>query len=355
MTQVSGPRYRTELVDASAVREEWEQVVVEAEAPLFYQPDVLDAYRQNPLRETLREARLCVRNEPDARLVAVLPIWLLPASDPLCVLGDVLPGFQPGGRPLLLSHVWHWYDTHLPSRSPHPGVLDSVCQALEELAGAWDAQGYGFVNVPAGGPLAERLAETGRQTREIDGRWQLDLRPFGSVTDYLATLTARVRQDLARQVRLARRQGYEVRVLTHEHSDPDVLTQVAELCRVTSDKHGNPGWFDPSGLVAFTSALGTALRIVAIESPEGLVAGSISLLDGTRLHNWTAGTVPLSDLPFSPYSVLIQATVALALAEGCTLLEGGRRNDAWKQRLGMTRVPLLAWMSVAGHNYCDQA
>jgi hypothetical protein len=53
----------------------------------------------------------------------------------------------------------------------------------------------------------------------------------------------------------------------------------------------------------------------------------------------------LTSLPVSPYLVPLHATVVQAVKEGCLVLEGGRRNDAWNERLGMARVPLLGWLA----------
>lgn len=76
-----------------------------------------------------------------------------------------------------------------------------------------------------------------------------------------------------------------------------------------------------------------------------VVAASISFADGQRFHNWAAGSVPAEMLPFSPYLMLLYGTVRAALLERCHLLEGGRRNDSWKERLGMRRRPLSGWVA----------
>jgi CelD/BcsL family acetyltransferase involved in cellulose biosynthesis len=326
----------------------WDELVQRSDAPLFYRSAVLRAYHRHPLREPLRIHYLAVRERATGRAAAVLPAYLLPAEDPLRVLADMVPGFDPDGRPVLLSHVWHWYDTWVPARRLTAALLDGVCRALASLAADAAAQAFGLVNVEQGSALAAALAATGRQAIAIDARYTLDLRPYRDVGDYLATLSRKARQDIRRHLRLADKAGAEVTVRA---PDEATMRQAAELCVATSAKHGNRSWYRPEALAGFVCSLPGQARLVTIRIGGEPVAVSISFVDGQRFHNWTAGSAELSSLPFSPYLVLLHATVSAAIAEGCALLEGGRRNDEWKLRLNFTRRPLLGWaVRPAGRN-----
>jgi Acetyltransferase (GNAT) domain len=317
----------------------WDAVVQASNAPLFYRSEVLRAYRRSPLRETLATFQLTERSGP-----AVLPAFLLPAEDPLGVLGDLLPSYRPAGPPLLLSHVWHWYDTHLPALRLTAELVERVCGRLHDLATSCGAQAFGFVNVSAGSAFADLLARVGLDVRPIDARYDLDLHPYRTVEHYLAGLRPRVRQEMRRHLRLAERTGATVTVGPPGPAD---MAAVAALCRAAAAKHGNAGWYLDDRLESFVLRLRRHVRLVAIRIDGEPVAASISFVDGTRFHNWAAGTVPLHLLPFSPYQVLMHATIRAALDEGCVLLEGGRRNDGWKERLGFRRRVLVGTLVAA--------
>ena len=88
-------------------------------------------------------------------------------------------------------------------------------------------------------------------------------------------------------------------------------------------------------------ALGEWARLIIVESGDGdIVAGSLSFIHRKTFHNWAAGCLHDDSLPFSPYQAMRHASGAAAIGSGCGRLEGGRRNDAWKLRHGMRRIPL---------------
>ncbi len=320
---------------------EWDKIVAAAEAPLFLRAEVLQAYQSHPLRDILGSFYVTVTGA-GGETAAVLPVYLQPANDPLGLLPRLLPGFQPGGRPLLLTHVWHWYDTHLPARELDTDLLGAVCEALRGLAGTTGAQALGFMNVAQDGQLARLLPLAGFAPEPIDARYVLDLAPFRTIDDYLMHLRPRPRQEIKRHLRRAFACGAEVTVGPPSSHD---MATVAQLCRITSAKHGNPDWYLPDRLCSFVMACRDRTRLVAIRIDGRIVAASISFTDGWRFHNWAAGTVALDRLEFSPYLVLMRATIDTALREGCTMLEGGRRNDGWKERLGLRRVNLLGCLA----------
>lgn len=318
----------------------WDELVSSGGAPLFYRSDVLRAYHRFPLRNVLRAYYLTVSRKRAMAPLAVMPVYLQPAEDPLDVLAVMLPGFEPQGPPLLLSHVWHWYDTQIPARGLSADVLDAVCAELRGLAADVGAQGFGFMNVAEGTALAATLRATGREPMPIDARHTLCLREFDSLDAYLATVPSHTRQDLRRNARLAVRDGAEVAV---ETPDRATMTEVSRLCAETSAKHGNRGWYKQRRLTDFVCELAEHARLVTVRRDRQVAAASISFVDRGRFHNWAAGSLPYTEMAFSPYMLLLGATVSAAIDSGCDVLEGGRRNDAWKRRFGFTRLPLLGW------------
>ena len=341
----AAPSIDVEVGEGPPADADWDRLVERSGAPLFYRSEVLRAYWRFPLRTTLAMYFIRVWDRPTGRLRAALPTFLLPADDPLGVCPAMLPGFRAADGPLLLSHLWHWYDTCLPADDLDAGVLEAVHRGLRGLAERTGAQAYGFMNMPAEGALAGLLAETGTPVHPIDARYQLDLRGMRSADDYLARLRPRPRQEMRRHLRLMESLGYRLTVGPPEPAD---MAAAARLCQVTSAKHGNPGWYDPERLTRFGTELHRFVNLVTIRRGSDLAAASISLLDGHRFHNWAAGTQRLDDLGFSPYQVMLHATVQAAIDNGCTLLEGGRRNDAWKERLGLSRQLLLGCLVPAG-------
>ncbi|WKX10498.1 GNAT family N-acetyltransferase [Streptomyces sp. NL15-2K] len=321
----------------------WDHVVDRSGAPLFYRSDVLRSYRRHPLQETLDQYYLTVRRRRTGAVEAVLPLFRLPAADPLGVIGSVLPSFREGGDPVLLSHVWHWYDTRLPALSADPALVDAVCQAVESLAAECGVQAFGFINVLEDSELATLLGKTRLRGVCADARYTVDLMAFRTAEDYITGLPRGPRQDLRRQLRRAQAAGARTAVETEP--DEATLRDVASLCRATAAKHGNPGWYQPARLTGFVHGVEAGLRLLTVRIAGRLVAASISFTDGTVFHNWTAGSLPPARLSFSPYAVLFHASLRAALDEGCELLEGGRRNDDWKTRLGMTRRPLSCWLA----------
>ncbi|TDD85022.1 GNAT family N-acetyltransferase [Actinomadura rubrisoli] len=334
--------YTVRVAEGIDDREAWDDVVRASGSPLFYRSGVLRSYQRHPLLDTDTVHCLTARDRRSGSLEAVLPAFQVPALDPLDVLGTMLPSFRPGGRPLLLSHVWHWYDTHLPARRLTPELLDAVCRELEDLARRCGAQAYGFINVAGDGRLAELLPMTRLTAATIDARYVIDLRGLTSVDGYLASLGRQARQDLRRQLRRAADAGAEI--IVDPAPDRTALERVAALCQTAAAKHGNPGWYDPDRLTGFVGGLEPHTRLVSLRIDGTCVAASISFADGIRFHNWAAGAVPLDQLPFSPYTVLLYATLRTAIQEGCGVLEGGRRNDRWKTRMGMSRRALTGWL-----------
>ena len=335
-----GENYLIETAESLPDPMAWDDVVRSSGAPVFYLSDVLLAYQAHPLQPALGVHYVTARSADSGELAAVLPAYLTPAADPLGVMPALVPGFRPGGRPLLLSHFWHWYDTHLPARRLTKRLTTALVGAVRNLAAACDAQAFGLVNVPENASWADNLGECGLTGRLIDARYTLDLGSYRSADDYVAALPRDPRQECRRHLRRALAAEAKVAV---EEATPGTLAAVALLCRHSAAKHGNANWYQPERLSAFLSAVGRHVLLVTVRVNGELVAASVSFADGPRFHNWAAGSVSPRLLPFSPYLMLLYGSIDAALMERCQLIEGGRRNDAWKKRLGMRRHPLGGW------------
>jgi hypothetical protein len=335
-----GEGYLIETADSLPDPAAWDDVVRSSGAPVFYLSDVLLAYQAHPLQPALGVYYVTARSAGSGKLTAVLPAYLTPAADPLGIMPALVPGFRPGGRPLLLSHFWHWYDTHLPAHRLTRRLVTAMVGAVRNLAASCEAQAFALVNVPVNAPWTKSLGDCGLTGRLIDARYTLDLRPYQSADDYVGALPRDPRQECRRHLRRA---GASDAKLAVEEATPGTLAAVARLCRHSAAKHGNADWYQPERLGAFLSAVGRHVLLITVRMNGELVAASVSFADGPRFHNWAAGSVSPRLLPFSPYLMLLYGSIDAALMERCQLLEGGRRNDSWKKRLGMRRHPLGGW------------
>jgi len=317
----------------------WDALAAAAVAPVFYRPAYLTAYHDAPLAPLDRVAYLVVRagGEP----VAALPVALHPAADPLGGLRGAHPGIEDG--PALLSHVWHCYDTRIVGATDRP-VVDAILGTLAELARAWGAPWYGLVNVERGGPTAAALTGAGLVGRHIIDRFATDLRGVADLDGFLARLGERPRANLRRTARRAAESGLTTTVGPATGAD---LTEIAELCGRTAARFGNAGFYPADTFVRFVRTLGPAAHVLQIRQRDRLVAAGVCLTDELRFHTWTCGVDYEVTGNASPYAVLYIESVRLAIALGRPVLEGGRSNEAFKRRHGLTARRLDAYLARA--------
>jgi hypothetical protein len=207
------------------------------------------------------------------------------------------------------------------------------------------------MNVSVHDPLAAFLETTGMKPTAARERYRIPLGTIRSAGDYVAGLRPRVRHEARRYLRRAEEAGITVRV----HAPPidaGLLSQVAELLGYTADRH-NPGYYPPDRVVPFLRSVGPALRIIALWLGDRVIAAGICFVDGRVFHGWALGVRPEAVRPetrglFSPFVILIVATVSTALAENCSLVEVGRTNGEWKQRHGAVGLRLASWLTPAG-------
>ncbi|HEX8867748.1 MAG TPA: hypothetical protein VF821_18965, partial [Lentzea sp.] len=150
---------------------DWNAVVHASGAPVFYEHAYVSAYEQAPLTESGHSGCLTVRD--GEKLVAVLPVYLQSAANPLRRLHEAYP--EAVGQPVLLSHTWHCYDAHVPATAEVlPRLLDAMTRAASVLGAQW----WGFVNVERGNALSRELRAAGLPARHLTDRWATGLTTY---------------------------------------------------------------------------------------------------------------------------------------------------------------------------------
>ncbi|MDA2813555.1 GNAT family N-acetyltransferase [Nocardiopsis sp. RSe5-2] len=307
----------------------WERLA--AGAPAFYGHAFLRSIEERPLTAGSKAFYLVARDgagEP----AAVLPLYLAHTADPFAADPDA-----PAVR-ILAGHMWHCYDTVLPSRLPvGPGLVGPLWEALADLAADTGADTWGLVNIPLGGELASALEGIGLELQETTPRYRLPRDPGpASVDDHLAG----VGRSSRRTMRLYRRRAADAgAVVRFDTPDRALRRDVLDLCLATADKHA-PGYYPPDELEALLRALGEDCRILRLELDGTLLAASICLLDRRSAHFWAGGSLYPDELNWSPQYVLFAAEMEAGLGTGRPVLEFGRRNDEFKTRYGLRQVRL---------------
>ncbi|WP_405616620.1 GNAT family N-acetyltransferase [Streptomyces sp. NBC_01511] len=305
---------------------QWDELAEAAGASVFYGSRFLSSVERAPLSSP-SEAMYLLGHDPAGRLVAALPLYLQQTVDPFAADASA------GPVNALLGHVWHCYDTALLSRGPlGPGLVAQFWEALEELAGKYDAELWGLVNVPMEEPLARHLAANGVRVEETVPRYRLPLADGPrSLDEHLAGVGRASRRTLRQYWRRAERAGAVVTV----REGREVLDEaVLGLCLATADKHA-PGYYPPDRLSALVERLGADCRIIRVELDGELLAASVCMLDRTRMHAWAGGCAYPAELNWSPQYVLFAAELRAGIESGLAVLECGRRNDAFKTRYGL--------------------
>lgn len=330
---------RVDVLERIPDQVEWDALVDVTAAPFLYRADALAAYLRTPLQHGTRARFVTFRQSLSRRLDAALPVFILPATDPLDILARMVSGYAPDGGPLSLSHVWHWYDTRVLRRSRPDALAGPLADALHNVGRSVGAQLTGLINVAARDPILALLGERGFTVTCVDARLRADLTQWSDAEEWLRSLDSGTRQDMRRQLRRSSATGCEVRC---ERPTPSSARAVAELCTATGAKHGNPGWYPAAELADLIMAWRDNVVLTTIRRDDVLLAASVGLVDGVVFHNWAAGTMPYSSLGFSPYAVLLHESVRAATELRCEILEGGRRNEEWKRRRGFEQVMLYA-------------
>ncbi len=272
----------------------------------------------------------------------MLPVALHTQADPLGWLRETHPGIE--GERALLSHVWHCYDTQLVGPAERPDIAAALVTAQAALAQDWKVPWFGFVNVERGTPSSAALTSAGLTGQHLMDRFVADLSGLSDLDEYLSRLGSRPRANLTRNARRAAETGMTTTVAPASDSN---LDEVAELCARTTARLGSAHFYPVSTFVRFVGELGGSALVLAVRQSDRLVAAGVCLTDERRFHTWACGVDYNVTGNASPYAVLFAQSIALAIKLGATVLEGGRANDVFKVRHGLSVRHLDAYLSRA--------
>jgi predicted N-acyltransferase len=301
---------------------DWDSVVHQAGAPVFYRHAYVSACERSPLTAVNACAYFVARD--GGKPVAVLPAYLQTAANPLRRLHEVYP--EAAGEPALLSHTWHCYDAHVPATAEVlPRLLDCMIRTASMLGARW----CGFLNVQRGNALSQALRAAGLPARHLTDRWATGLTTY---EHYLAGLSLRARANLRRNERRSAEAGVTVEALPVDHASLDEITL---LCVKTASRFENNGFHPGTTFAEFVTALGDLAQVIEVRQHGRLVAAGVCLVDATRFHTWICGVDYAVNGSYSPYGALFAESVRLAIRLGLPTLEGGRGNAAFKRRHGL--------------------
>ncbi|RAL24235.1 GNAT family N-acetyltransferase [Thermoflavimicrobium daqui] len=324
---------------SSVKSEEWNTVIDEANASVFYRHELLYAYEKKPLQPVERFVYVVVREVESGKCVAVLPSYLVRWSDPLGVLSQAVRVPEGEEAPILLTHFWYCYDTRLPASYLSKPLVQLITDVMAETAREYGAKWSGFVNVADSEQLIPMLEAAGHVAVQTETRYILDLSQFTTMDEYLSSLRSRPRKNLLRYVRKAREEG----VTFTDHVPPFAMTtEVAALCHGIARKHKNDGYYPYVELEHFLRTAGDSLRILGVNLKDRLIATSICLQDQTCFHTWAGGADYSAKTSFAANYVLFYREVEAAISSGKKIMEAGRRNADFKLRYGMQPIHLYA-------------
>jgi predicted N-acyltransferase len=315
---------------------EWDRVITEADAPVFYSHAFVAAYDRFPLAPIDGQTYLVVRRRADGAAVAVVPAYLQTRPDPTGCLAAAYPDVRGTA---LLSHAWHCYDGRLAAIVEHEELVPAVLDALRSAARSFGAEWFGLVNVGRDGATGNALRAAGLPMRHLVDRFTMDLRGMACFDDYLNRLGHNSRHNMRRNLRRAAEAGVTTEVLPVSGAQ---LDEIAALSAATAARFGNTAFYRPDTFADFVRALGPSAGAIEVRQHGRLVSHVVYLIDEQRFHAWTGGVDYEVDGGFSAYRVMHAAFVSLAVKLGRSILEGGRGNAAFKEPHGMRPLPLDA-------------
>ncbi|WIY00977.1 GNAT family N-acetyltransferase [Amycolatopsis mongoliensis] len=322
--------------------ERWDQVVDRTGASIFYHRVFLEAFEKFPLHPVEKAAYLTVC-AADGEPVAVLPAFLTHGTDPMHVLHDHLPG--EADEPVLLSHVWHCYQSTLPTVVGNAGSWPAAVTVLSELAGQWGAAAHGFVNVDRLDPLSAWLDRAGHTGVDIEVGWGTDLSGCPSIDVYLGRLSAKRRGIMRQYLRRGDSAGVRRRWMPARDGDLDGFVRLA---RHTATKFDNADYYQPGLFQNFVAHLGTHAWLEELRIDGELVGAALVLFDRRRTHFFASGFDLAACDRFSPFYLLFAGVVEEGIRRGLPWLAAGRRNPDFKRRHGLTSTVLRAHLARTG-------
>jgi predicted N-acyltransferase len=316
--------------------ERWNQLMISCGAPVFYYSSFLSAFERLPLH-AVRESYYVVGVDDNGELQFGFPAFLLADTDPMRVLATHFAELT--GQPVILSHVWHCYDSWLPARRLDAETIRPAIEAFENLARQVGAAAYGFVNVAGDGELAVALDQAGLYGKPIDRRFNADLRRFADSGTYLQNLGHSARLAAHKCRNRAKRAGVWTRFVDIANGDVDGFIRLA---RANAAKYNNSDYYRPGLFGEFVGMLGAQAKLLEIRQGDKLIGASVCLTDAHRFHFWACGSDYDAIPRVSPFYLAFLAILSEAFETGAPLLEAGRRNETFKLRYGFSPHPVQA-------------
>ncbi|MGM9516571.1 GNAT family N-acetyltransferase [Roseateles sp. DB2] len=313
----------------------YESLWTDCGSPAFYHPDLIRAAQKHPLLP-IGEAYYLAVWQGEA-LLAFAVAYHQTQPDPFGTLArstGVVFAPPHGG---ILGHVAHCYDTRVLHRDGDSEAAQAVLRKLIEVMQKKQVPGGGLVNI-AEGPSLDAARQAGLLCNFMHDRFCVDASGMKTFADYLQALPRHGRQEMNRQWRKFEDEGGTVRVLNGDEAD---LRSVVALCNQTSAKNGTPHYYPLEAFFHFLQACSALLSVVQIEQKGRLVGAVVCLNEPGCLHMW-AGGADYSVTEYSPYTIMIGASIRHGIAQGLRRLEAGRTNAKIKARLGCSPVPLYS-------------
>jgi CelD/BcsL family acetyltransferase involved in cellulose biosynthesis len=226
----------------------------------------------------------------------------------------------------------------------NPDIARVVIEAMRGIAGAAGLSRFGFINVPDGSPTAAALSGAGLNGFHLDTRYYMDLAALRDWDGYLATLSSKDRREYRRHLRRGEECGVKV---VERPAAPGEDPQTLRIFEETMARVGSAGYYSAERIAAFLAYTPRGARVIDVLLDGDVIAKAIVFVETHKIHAWAAGYDRDRPLPFSSYYVLIAAIIQLGFQLGLPRLEMGRRNPKFKERFGMPRQELSAFMADA--------
>jgi predicted N-acyltransferase len=273
-------------VVSERLRDEWNRLVEETDAPFFYRYRVLEAYRRSGMQQQLGQAYVIVRERPCRTVVAILPAYLLEMLDPY---GDLkacpdMSCMRP--QRSVVSHFWHCYDSTVVTQKSCFDLFQVISEVLRGLAMSWRAELFGFINLDEEDQNSRYLQDSGLKRYVMPPRYRISLEEYSSVKDYLFSLRNHVRYELMRQWRRALEAGAEIAILSARDVN---LSEVIAIIRNTAARYQSEHYYPEFALQEFLKNVGEQAKIVTVRVQGCLASAWVFFTDGDSLHTWAAG------------------------------------------------------------------
>lgn len=301
---------------------------------IFYDYNFLMATEKSPLLPI--EKTYYIAAYKNSSLVAFMPSYLQSAADPFGILAKTtLRVFDQ--QAAFFSHIMHCYESMILALDSSRELYQLLLEQLKILADKHDVKFYGILNV-----VDQNLSDVSRQIGyDVNYMWDrfyIDFSETNNFEHFLAKLNREGRQSYNRHLR--KFEDAQGRVEVETVSEINIL-EVAELCYLTTKKHGTAHYYPPEAFSKFIATCGDIVRILSVHVKDRRVAVGVCFLEKGIMHLWACGMV-YDDVPFSPYIIAIAGAFKYALQNNIQRVEIGRTNGKMKEKLGFSPLPLYS-------------